>query len=78
MLTPLNRNLTKYAGQVDAPASDEIVRAKELASYLAQRLRMAKKYGGNVSLRPEEAEELCQLLHDSIRTAEQLRRNHGE
>lgn len=59
--------------KVDGPASDELQRARELAACLAFAIRQAnmqKRY--QVSLSIEEAEELCQLLHDSIRTADQL------
>lgn len=59
--------------RVDEPASDELNRAEELASMLAKRLASAERANiASVAIPIESAKELCQLLHDSIRTARQL------
>lgn len=61
--------------KVDAPASDELTRAEELADLLAKRLLSAERFNRKtVDLPIEQARELCQLLHDSIRTAKQIAR----
>ena len=57
--------------KVDAPAKDELLVAEELASKLAWAIRRGTP--NQVSLKREDAEQLCQLLHDSIRTAKQLK-----
>ena len=61
----------KEIGKVDAPAKDELQVAEELASKLAVAIRRGT--AKQVSLKREDAEQLCQLLHDSIRTAKQLK-----
>lgn len=63
----------RRARQVDAPAKDELSRARELAATLASAIGRARHFQEDkVRLGVEEAEELCQLLHDSLRTADQI------
>ncbi len=65
--------------KVDAPARDELERARELAAALASAIGRAKKFRmDRVSLDVDEAEELCQLLHDSLRTADQISSNNAK
>lgn len=67
----------RRVSRVDAPARDELQRAKELAASLASAIGRARKFAvDRVSLDVDEAEELCQLLHDSLRTAEQIKSGH--
>lgn len=64
--------ITREAKNIDPPNYNELQRAKELASSLRlalQRLPLERF----ITLPRGEAEELCQLLHDSLKTAEQLR-----
>ncbi len=69
----------RRAARVDAPARDEMERARELAACLARAIGRAKKFAmDRVSLDVDEAEELCQLLHDSLRTADQIRGRSSE
>lgn len=71
---PPTSAMTRRGDQsVDAPANDELVRARDLADYFAKRLGQAERFGdAQVKLDIESARELCQMLHDSIRTADQL------
>lgn len=70
----LNELACTERARVDAPALDELDRAKELAACLANALQSAEHHSRSwIHLDRERAEELCQLLHDSIRTAEQLK-----
>ncbi len=60
---------------VDRPAEDELSRAEDLAGRLYSRMSLAKHAKNqSVSLDMETAEELCQLLHDSIKTAKWVKR----
>jgi hypothetical protein len=71
---PRIRQLTRIDRRIDQPASNELDRAKELAAYLAGQLSIAERHGDSkVVLRIEESRELCQLLHDSLRTAAQIK-----
>jgi hypothetical protein len=54
-------------------SAEEIARARRLASSLAAKVRVSKTAGiERVSLDLGEAEELCDLLHDSLRTIERM------
>lgn len=56
-------------------SENELERARVLANDLARRLRMAERgHDSHVRLGIENARELCELLHDSLRTAEQLQK----
>ena len=59
--------------RVDPPNHRELDRAAYLSSELAKAVRVAKANSlSRVTLDFETAEELCQLLHDSLKTANQL------
>jgi hypothetical protein len=59
---------------VDAPAEDELERAEYLLSELAKAVAVARHVGlERASIRLAVAEELTQLLADSVKTAKQLR-----
>lgn len=74
----MNELVTTAPFEVDAPASNELDRAESLANYLAGQIRIGEQFRTpRVSLGFDEARELCQLLHDSLRTAKQLRQQHG-
>jgi hypothetical protein len=72
--TSVNRGMVRSDRYVDEPASDELSRAEYLADYFAKQLALAERFkASKVSLNLDESRELVQLLHDSIRTAKQLR-----
>lgn len=72
------RSLTPVANvPVNRPAADELERAEELAYILSFSLRLAGGRAERITLHRETVEELSQLLHDSIRTAKQLKGHNG-
>ncbi len=59
--------------KVDRPASDELARAEALADKLARAVELSRYNGREwITLDLNAAEELAQLLFDSLRTAKQL------
>lgn len=61
-------------GRVDGPAGDELLRAKTLLNGLQASIRLAREFKlDRVHLDIPIAEELAQMLADSIKTAEQIK-----
>ena len=60
--------------KIDAPADNELNRAESLADCLNSAVKVAHKFHAErISMRLDEAEELLQLLYDSIKTAKQIK-----
>ena len=59
--------------KVDRPAANELERAEYLLDVLKRSIALGSQFHVRPSLDLDEAEELAQLLADSIRTAKQLK-----
>lgn len=74
------RGAVPSGDSIDAPNAGELEAARRLAGTIRWCVELARKQERSfIQMGIDDAEELCQMLHDSLRTADQLNRqsHHG-